>query len=83
VGGLQDVLGVLQEGDEGLLGAVAHGGRRHRDVETLSPQDGFPAGHAGLGGGLVVGGGRRRSELQPKRCLLRVQSIAREVRGIP
>lgn len=40
----QDVLGVLQQGDEGLLGADAQLLGGHEDVEPLPVQDGLPAG---------------------------------------
>jgi len=91
---LENVFSILQQGNKSLLGTVAPRLRGHRDVESASPEHSLPTGQllaavggggGGAGGGR--GGGRTGGLLHAKldsqcRCL-RIQSIARGVRGIP
>lgn len=88
VADLQLLLGVLEEGDEGPLGALGKLSRAHGDVKPLLPQHSFPespgaaqsfCGEADLSG-LVLAALRRVWG-----CILVVVgflSIARKVRGI-
>lgn len=73
VAAFQDLLGVLQEGHEGLFrAAVGHLVGPDVDVQSAQPQDGVPP----------VAGVALDAEAKPQGGL-GVQSLAHRVRGIP
>ncbi len=81
----EPLLRELEQGHEGLFGAVAQLLRRDVDVETSSPQHGVPRGQLGVSD-------RRRVELETQRLVAQMavlqprnlgrQVLTREVRGI-
>lgn len=98
VGALELLLGVLQQGHECLLGAVAQLLSRHADIEPGAPQNGLPGAQVVVVGALVVSGGSVVDDgvsVEPQAeggtvisrfvvrfIILGVQSLARRVRGI-
>jgi hypothetical protein len=96
VGAAQLLLGVLEQLDKRLLGAVAQLLASHVHVEPALPQDGVPRGEVGGGGGGhaeletlhersggikdVVFGRRLGGQVE---IVLGIQTLADGVRGIP